>query len=72
MAVQLLQMIVQRVFALPGFERLELNVYTFNEAAIRTCEALGFVREGVRRSSVRVGTARWDTAMFALLRNEAL
>jgi RimJ/RimL family protein N-acetyltransferase len=71
MAVPFLRMIVQRVFALPRFERLELNVYTFNTAAMRAYEALGFVREGVRRSSVRVGAARWDTAMFALLRNEA-
>jgi len=70
-AVPFLRMIAQRVFTLPGFERLELNVYTFNTAAIRTYEALGFVQEGVRRSSVRVGDARWDTAMFALLRNEA-
>lgn len=71
LAAPFLRMIVQRVFALPGFERMELNVYTFNTAAIRTYERLGFVQEGVRRSSVRVGTARWDTAMFALLRSEA-
>lgn len=71
LATPFLSMIVQRVFAIPGFERMELNVYTFNTAAIRTYEKLGFVLEGVRRSSVRVGTARWDTAMYALLKSEA-
>ena len=50
------------------FPRLELNVYTFNAAAIALYESLGFVREGVRRSSVRVGSARWDTAIYAIIR----
>lgn len=50
------------------FPRLELNVYTFNTPAIALYESLGFVREGVRRSSVRVGTVRWDTAIYAIIR----
>lgn len=50
------------------FPRLELNVYTFNTPAIALYESLGFVREGVRRSSVRVGDARWDTAIYAIIR----
>lgn len=52
------------------FPRLELNVYTFNAPAIALYESLGFVREGVRRSSVRVGNARWDTAIYAIVREE--
>lgn len=51
------------------FPRLELNVYTFNTPAIALYESLGFVREGVRRSSVKVGTARWDTAIYAIIRD---
>ncbi len=70
LAVPFLRLILARVFAVPGFERVELNVYSFNAAAIRTYERLGFVQEGVRRSSVRVGTERWDTAMFALLKSQ--
>lgn len=50
------------------FPRLELNVYTFNTPAIALYESLGFVREGVRRSSVKVGDARWDTAIYAIVR----
>jgi RimJ/RimL family protein N-acetyltransferase len=70
LAAPFLRSILARVFALPGFERIELNVYSFNAAAIRTYERLGFVQEGVRRSSVRVGTERWDTAMFGLLKSQ--
>ncbi|NRP72537.1 Acetyltransferase [Ensifer psoraleae] len=65
-----LRLVVQRVFAAPAFERLELNVYTFNSAAIRTYLSLGFIEEGVRRSSVKVGDERWDTAMYGLLRSD--
>ncbi|PKR87688.1 GNAT family N-acetyltransferase [Pleomorphomonas diazotrophica] len=50
------------------FPRLELNVYTFNTPAIALYESLGFVCEGVRRSSVKVGNARWDTAIYAIIR----
>ena len=56
------------MFAEPVVERLELNVYTFNAAAIRTYEALGFVREGIRRSLAKVGEERWDAAHYAMLR----
>lgn len=50
------------------FPRFELNVYTFNTRAIALYESLGFEFEGVRRSSLRVGTARWDTAIYARIR----
>lgn len=60
--------VVAAVFGAPAFERLELNVYTFNTAAIRTYETLGFVREGIRRSLAKVGEERWDAAHYAMLR----
>ena len=53
-----------------GIERLELNVYMFNQPALRTYEALGFKLEGVRRASTRVGEQRWDTGIMGLLRHE--
>ena len=70
LAVPFLQQIIRTTFADAAFERIELNVYTFNEAAIRTYRKLGFVEEGVRRSAVKVGTERWDSAIFGLLRAE--
>ncbi len=71
LAVPFLREVLRRVFADPAFERAELNVYTFNHAAIRTYEQLGFQHEGTRRSAVKAGSQRWDTAMLGLLRGEA-
>jgi RimJ/RimL family protein N-acetyltransferase len=34
-----------------GYHRLELEIYAFNERAIRHAERSGFVREGVRRKA---------------------
>lgn len=70
LARPLLEEVVGRGFDLAWLERLELNVYSFNAAAIRAYERAGFVREGVRRASARVGAERWDTVMMALLRSE--
>ncbi len=70
LAAPFLQRLVDLVFASSEFERLELNVYTFNQTAIRTYAGLGFKEEGVRRSSVKVGAQRWDTAIYAILRAE--
>jgi RimJ/RimL family protein N-acetyltransferase len=70
LAAPFIRQVVQAVFREPAFERLELNVYTFNTAAIRTYDALGFVREGVRRSMARVGDERWDAAHYSILRSE--
>jgi RimJ/RimL family protein N-acetyltransferase len=66
----MLGQVVDRAFAFDGIERLELNVFSFNTPAIRAYERLGFVKEGVRRSSTRVGPERWDTVMMGLLRSE--
>ncbi|MCG8355983.1 MAG: GNAT family N-acetyltransferase, partial [Kiloniellales bacterium] len=70
LAPPMLKLVVDEAFALPDFERVELNVYSFNEPAIRAYASLGFVKEGVRRSSTRVGDERWDTVIMAMLRPE--
>ena len=70
LSVPMLRLVLEQSFAAPEIERAELNVYTWNTPAIRAYERLGFVHEGVRRSSVRVGTERWDTAIMGLLRAE--
>jgi RimJ/RimL family protein N-acetyltransferase len=67
-AVPFLQQIIRAIFADPTFERIELNVYTFSQAAIETYRKLGFVEEGIRRSAVKVGNARWDSAILGPLR----
>lgn len=70
LATPFLRQIIHMTFDDRAIERLELNVYTFNDPAIRTYKNLGFIEEGVRRSSVRVGGERWDTAIYGMLRGE--
>lgn len=70
LAIPMLRMVVDEGFQIPTIEGIELNVYTFNRTAIRAYEHVGFVREGVRRSSAKVMTERWDTLMMATLRSE--
>lgn len=66
-----LRTLIGRVFADPaGYERVELNVYTHNTAAVRAYRGLGFVMEGVRRSATRIGGARYDVAGYGMLRSE--
>jgi hypothetical protein len=60
---------LQRVFALPGFERLELNVYSINAAAIRHLRKARGRAGG--RAAFRLSSERWDMAIFASLSNEA-
>lgn len=70
LAGPLLRAVVERAFSYNEIERVELNVYTWNAPAIRTYAKVGFVPEGVRRSSVQVGDERWDTAIMGMLRAE--
>jgi RimJ/RimL family protein N-acetyltransferase len=70
LAAPLVREVVARAFAFDAIERVELNVFVRNTPAIRTYQRLGFVAEGVRRASTRVGNERWDTAIMAMLRAE--
>ena len=53
-----------------GIERLELNVYMFNQPALRTYEALGFASRRRASRVDAVGEQRWDTGIMGLLRHE--
>ncbi|WP_286157185.1 GNAT family protein [Sinorhizobium sp. RAC02] len=70
LAVPMLKAVLEKAFSYPEIERAELNVYSWNDPAIRTYTKIGFSHEGVRRSSVKVGNERWDTAIMGLLRPE--
>ncbi|KRB57031.1 acetyltransferase [Rhizobium sp. Root708] len=70
LAKPLLEAALEQAFSHPGIERTELNVYSWNTAAIRTYNKVGFLHEGVRRSSAKVGDERWDTAVMSMLRLE--
>jgi len=70
LARPLVTRVVEEAFRSPQIFRVELNVYSWNLPGIRSYEGVGFVREGMRRASVRVGDARWDTVIMGLLRDE--
>ena len=67
---KMMKLVMEQAFAFPEIFRLELNVYTFNTATIKTYTRVGFTHEGTRRSSTLVGPERWDTAIMAILRDE--
>ncbi|MBD0329520.1 MAG: GNAT family N-acetyltransferase [Thermoleophilia bacterium] len=53
-----------------GYHRLQLEIYGFNERAIRHAERAGFVREGVRRKAYRRGDTWVDGVLFGLVRED--
>jgi RimJ/RimL family protein N-acetyltransferase len=53
-----------------GIHRLEAEVYGFNTAALRTFEAAGFRREGIRRQAYDRHGAWQDGISFGLLRED--
>ena len=50
-----------------GFHRLQLEVYGFNERALRHAERAGFVREGVRRKAYWRNDTWVDGILFGLV-----
>jgi RimJ/RimL family protein N-acetyltransferase len=50
-----------------GFHRLQLEIYGFNERAVRHAERVGFVQEGVRRKAYRRHGEWVDGLLFGLL-----
>jgi RimJ/RimL family protein N-acetyltransferase len=50
-----------------GFHRLQLEVYGFNERAMRHAERSGFVREGVRRKAYWRNDEWVDGVLFGLV-----
>ncbi|HJQ14466.1 MAG TPA: GNAT family protein [Anaerolineales bacterium] len=66
----MLNLVMAQAFKSPQVMRLELNVFSFNQSAIHVYKRLGFVEEGIRRSSVVVGYERWDSVIMSVLRSE--
>lgn len=53
-----------------GYHRLQLEIYGFNERALRHAERSGFVREGVKRKAYWRHGEWVDGVMFGLLRED--
>jgi RimJ/RimL family protein N-acetyltransferase len=50
-----------------GYHRLELEIYAYNERALRHAERVGFVREGVKRKAYLRHGAWADSVLYALV-----
>jgi steroid delta-isomerase len=53
-----------------GYHRLQLEVYGFNERAIRHAERAGFAREGVKRKAYRRHGVWCDGVLYGLIRED--
>jgi RimJ/RimL family protein N-acetyltransferase len=53
-----------------GYHRLELEIYGFNERAMRHAERAGFVREGVKRKAYDRHGDWVDGVLFGLIRED--
>ena len=53
-----------------GFHRLQMEVYAFNERALRHAERVGWIQEGVRRKAYLRDGAWVDGVMFGLVEED--
>ena len=53
-----------------GFHRIELEIYGFNERAIRHAERSGYVREGIKRKAYRHEDGWVDGVLYALVEED--
>jgi RimJ/RimL family protein N-acetyltransferase len=66
----ILRALIERLLDDDGVHRLEAEVYGFNTAALRTFEAAGFHREGVRRCAYDRHGDWQDGISFGLIRED--
>lgn len=69
-ADKLISYVINYAFNNLQVRRLELKVYTFNSAAIKCYERLGFVREGIKRKVSHYKNELWDVYMYSLLKDD--
>ena len=53
-----------------GYHRIELEIYGFNERAIRHAERSGYIREGVKRKAYRHDDAWVDGVLYAIVEED--
>ena len=53
-----------------GFHRLQMEIYGFNERAMRHAERVGFIREGVRRKAYWRNDEWVDGVLYGMLADE--
>lgn len=70
LAAKLMDLILDQAFSRAWVHRVDLMVYSHNEAALQAYQRAGFVLEGTRRETTPIGNELWDTHMMSLLRGE--
>jgi len=65
-----LKTLIDYVFNIMNFHRLEAEIFSYNESAITLFEKLGFAREGVLREARYWDGKYYDIFRYGLLRDE--
>ena len=65
------RLVLEWAFTIVGLHNVMLEVYEYNEQAIRAYEKAGFRRIGARRDSVRALGRRWDTILMDAVPGDA-
>lgn len=65
-----LHLIIPYMFNTLNLRKININVYAYNERAIRTYEKLGFVREGIIREDLFFEGQYYDNILMGLFKEE--
>ena len=65
-----MNLILRYAFTELNLRRVTLNVFEFNERAVRSYEKVGFRLEGRQRQAVQREGRRWDILFMGILREE--
>jgi len=65
-----MQLILRFAFRELNLHRVQLTVFSYNDAAIRLYESLGFMHEGTQREALQREGARYDMLMYGILAGE--
>lgn len=65
-----MRLLLNFAFGELNLRRVQLTVFSYNEAAIRLYESLGFLREGAAREALYRDDQRYDMLIYGILRGE--
>jgi RimJ/RimL family protein N-acetyltransferase len=65
-----MRLILRQAFAELNLDRVSLNLFGYNERALRSYQKVGFVVEGRQRERLRRDGQRWDMVYMGMLREE--
>lgn len=65
-----LRLLLEYAFGILNLHRIELQVFAYNERAIKAYEKVGFIREGVQRDALYYNHEYHDSIMMSILEHE--